>query len=246
MLLKVELHAHTADDPVDIIPYSARDLIDRAAALGYHAIAITLHEKQLDVDPLRGYASARGVVLIPGIERTIEGKHVLLINFTTGAEDVKTFDDLAELKQRHHGLVIAPHPFYPGSCCLGRLMDRYDALIDAVELNGMHARGANFNEAAVRWAAGRGKPLVGNCDVHRLSQLGTTFSLVEADPDARSICDAIRAGRVEVRTSPLSWFRTLTVLGALFASSLRPMRGLRRRPSRKGFTAAASPEHETE
>ena len=30
-MLKVELHAHTSDDPVDRIPHTARDLIDRAA-----------------------------------------------------------------------------------------------------------------------------------------------------------------------------------------------------------------------
>ena len=219
-MLKVELHAHTSDDPVDIIPHSAADLVDRAAALGYHALAITLHDKQLDVEPLRAYASARGVVLIAGVERAIQGKHVLLINFTTAAENVESFEELAELKQHDHGVVIAPHPFYPHPSCLGRLMDRHAAVIDAVELNGMYARGANFNKAAVRWAAAHSKPLVGNCDVHRLTQLGTTYSLVQADPDPRSICDAICAGRVEVHTRPLSWFRTVALLCDIFTGEL--------------------------
>ncbi len=48
-MLKVELHSHTSDDPHDRIPYSAEQLIDRAAALGYDALAITLHDKQLDL-----------------------------------------------------------------------------------------------------------------------------------------------------------------------------------------------------
>ena len=80
-MLKVELHSHTADDPLDPIPYSTRDLIDRAAVLGYDALAITLHDRQLDVRPLEAYAADRGLILIPGIERTIEGKHVVLLNF---------------------------------------------------------------------------------------------------------------------------------------------------------------------
>lgn len=71
MPLEVELHAHTSDDPQDLIPHSALDLIDRAAALGYHALAITLHDHQLDVEPIRGHAAARGIVLIPCVERTI-------------------------------------------------------------------------------------------------------------------------------------------------------------------------------
>src|SRR5206468_4140934 len=152
MPLKVALHSHTADDPHDIVPYSAWTLIDRAAALGYHALAITLHDKQLDVDPLRGYASTKGVVLIPGVERTIQGKHVLLINFTARAETVRSMEELDHLKREERGVVIAPHPFFPAACCLGEVMNRYPEVIDAVEFNGMYIRGANFNKAAVRWA----------------------------------------------------------------------------------------------
>ncbi len=99
-MIKVDFHTHTADDPVDAIPYSTPQLIDRAAAFGYGAVAITLHERQLDVTALKSYAADRGVVLIPGVERTIEGKHVLLINFRRGADEVKTFADLARLKAR--------------------------------------------------------------------------------------------------------------------------------------------------
>ena len=71
-MLKVDLHIHTSDDPIDRIPYSTCTLIDHAAALGYDALAITLHDRQLDVRPLAARAAERGIVLIPGIERTIE------------------------------------------------------------------------------------------------------------------------------------------------------------------------------
>lgn len=217
MLLKVELHTHTSDDPVDTVPHGAFELIDRAATLGYHALAITLHDKQLDIEPIRGYASARGLVLIPGLERTIEGRHVVLLNFSARAETLTSFEQLADLKQHERGLVIAPHPFYPLPSCLGDFMDRHATLFDAVEVNALYARAANFNKAAIRWAARHGKPLVGNGDVHRLAQLGPTYSLVEADPDPQSICDAIRAGRVEVRTQPLSWRQAVTIFGDIIA-----------------------------
>jgi len=64
--IKVELHAHTADDSVDVIPHTTNDLIDRAAALGYDAVAITLHDRQLDLGPWLSYAANRRIVLIPG------------------------------------------------------------------------------------------------------------------------------------------------------------------------------------
>ena len=215
-MLKVELHSHTADDPHDSIPYSSTDLIDRAAALGYGALAITLHNKQLDITNLRAYAAERGVVLIPGIERTIQGKHVLLLNFPAAAENVRTFTDLERLKQRCRGLVVAPHPFFPSRSCLWTYLNRHSHLFDAVECNAMFTREADFNRPARRWARQAGKPMVGNGDVHRLCQLGTTYSLVEAVPDPDAICQAIVAGRVSVVARPLTWREAVGILGDLF------------------------------
>src|SRR2546423_8744848 len=136
-MLKVELHTHTADDPVDRIPYSTRTLIDRAAALGFDALAVTLHDHQLDLRPWHRYAADRGIVLIPGVERTIEGRHVLLLNFAQGADRVRTFADLAALKRSVPGVVVAPHPFFPATSCLWRDLDRHADLFDAVERNAM-------------------------------------------------------------------------------------------------------------
>jgi predicted metal-dependent phosphoesterase TrpH len=224
-MLKVELHAHTGDDPHDRIPYSTRDLIDRAVALGYDALAITLHDRQLDLRPHQDYAAERGLVLIPGIERTIQGKHVLLLNFSRAAEGVESFSDLARLKAREQGLVVAPHPFFPGGTCLRGLLDRHAELFDAVEFNAMFTSSLNFNQKAQEWARAHGKPVVGNGDVHRLVQLGTTFSLVDAAPDPASICDAIAAGRVEISARPHSWATAGRLVASLFAPSLAPWLG---------------------
>jgi predicted metal-dependent phosphoesterase TrpH len=204
-MLKIELHSHTADDPLDRIPHTTLELIDHAAALGYGALAITLHERQLDVEPFASYALDRGLVLIPGVERTIHGRHVLLLNFRRGAEAVQTFEDIEQLKRSEPGLIIAPHPFFPLRNCLGPEMERWGHLFDAVEVNAMFTTGLNFNRRAERWAANNGKPLVGNGDVHRLPQLGRTYSLVDAAPSPDAICEAIAAGRVQVVSEPLSW-----------------------------------------
>jgi predicted metal-dependent phosphoesterase TrpH len=221
-VLKVDFHIHTGDDPQDRIPYSSRTLIDHAAALGYDALAITLHDKQLDIRPLEHYAADRGIVLIPGVERTIEGRHVLLLNFRSGTEQVRSFADLAHLKRSESGLVIAPHPFFPGPTALRRQMDRHPDLFDAVECNAMFTSSLNFNAAAERWARAHGKPMVGNGDVHRLEQLGTTYSLVEADPDPASICAAVAAGRVHVCSRPLSSWTAARIVTDMVLTSLQP------------------------
>ncbi len=226
-MLKVELHSHTADDPRDDIGHSAQQLIDRASDLDYDAIAITLHNKQLDVRPLEEYASQRGLVLIPGIERDIGGKHVLLLNFSTRAETVVSFEDLAVLKREEPaGLVVAPHPFFPVGSCLGSAMNSHPDLFDAVEVNAMYARNVNFNRAGERWARAHGKPVVGNGDVHLLEQLGTTYSLVDAAPSPDAICEAIRLGRVQASSTPLPLLRAGWVFAQILQSDV--MRTLRR------------------
>jgi predicted metal-dependent phosphoesterase TrpH len=221
-MLKVDLHTHTADDPSDRIPYQTHELIDRAAALGFHSLAVTLHDRQLDVEPYREYAAKRGVVLIPGIERTIEGRHVLLLNYSRTAEAVDSFEALADLREREQGLVIAPHPFFPAASALRGALTRHAQLFDAVEWNAMFTRRINFNLPAAHWARRHGKPIVGNGDVHRLEQLGTTYSLVDAKPDAGAICDAIAAGRVRFVATPHSLFTVTRLMADLVASTLLP------------------------
>jgi predicted metal-dependent phosphoesterase TrpH len=224
-MLKVDLHTHTAEDPSDRIPYQTHELIDRAAELGFHAIAITLHNRQLDTAAYRDYAAKRGLVLIPGVERTIEGRHVLLLNYSAaGAESVDSFAALAQLRARERGLVIAPHPFFPAMCALRGALTQHADLFDAVEWNAMFTRHINFNLPAERWAHRHGKPMVGNGDVHRLEQLGTTYSLIDAKPEAGAICDAIAAGRVHVVATPHSMLTATRLMAELVTSTLLPRR----------------------
>ena len=221
-MLKVDLHTHTADDPADLIPYQTDELIDRAAELGFDCLAITLHDRQLDIERFRAYAAARGVALIAGIERTIEGRHVLLLNYSRAAESIGSFEALASLRRRERGLVVAPHPFFPALSALRGALTRHAHLFDAVEWNGMFTRTMNFNAPAERWARRHGKPMVGNGDVHRLEQLGKTYSLVDAEPNPAAICEAIAAGRVRVVATPHSTFTAARLMADLVVSTFLP------------------------
>lgn len=230
-MIKTELHAHTSLDPVDYIQHTTRDLIDRAAALEYGALAVTLHNRYYDPAEDVAYARERRIVLISGIERTIYGRHVLLLNYPAAAAAVSSFEDLRSLRQRHpRGLVVAPHAFYPTPSAMQQtLLDRYADLVDALEVNSMFTPWLDFNRRAVAWAQAHGKPLVGNSDLHVLDQLGVTYSIVDAPPDADAICEAIRAGHVQVHSSALSTIRAGWTMGRMLAGGaigrLRALRG---------------------
>jgi hypothetical protein len=173
-------------------------------------------------------------VLIPGIEASIGGRHLLLLNFSGGTEEVRTFGDLSRLRRRAPGLVVAPHAFFPGSSCLGAWLDRHPNLIDAVEINAMFTSSLDFNRRARAWAARHGKPLVGNGDVHRLAQFGSTYSLVDAERDPDAICAAVKEGRVTVEARPLTWPAAVGIMADLVATK---MFGLRARTRLSSYRA---------
>lgn len=203
-MLKVDLHLHSAEDPEDVILHDGRALLRKAHDKGFQALAITLHNRQFCDAGLTAYAEDLGITLIPGLEKTVEGCHVLLLNFPQEAERVLTFADVASLKDRHRdGIVIAPHPFFPHFSSLGRRMQDCADLFDAVEWSYFWTGTVNFNARAARWAEKHGRPLVGNSDLHDLRQLGRTCSLVFAERNAGAICHAIREGRVSLQTEPV-------------------------------------------
>ena len=242
-MLKVELHAHTADDPVDRIPHTAVQLIDRAAQLGYGALAITLHERQLDVAPLAPYAAARGVTLIPGVERTIEGRHVLLLNFRRGAEDVNTFDDLARLRQREAGLVVAPHPFFPLGSCLRGCMDRHAALFDAAEVNALftgtrrtstvRAQALGRSVMASRWSA---TAISTGCvsSARRIRWLTPSRTPTPSAP-------RLTAGRLRVESRPMPWTDIARVLVGMALGDIARWLEARGRPTVTSATGVRAP-----
>jgi len=202
-LLKIDLHVHTKEDREDRISYTARDLVDAAVQNGFDALAITNHDQLTYNDALRTYAAERDIVLIPGVEVTIKGKHVLLINMPYEEGRYQNFEDIIQEKSANT-LVVAPHPYFPGSTCLNGRLEAAPSLFDAVEFCHFYSERFNFNKPAVRFARAHKLPLVANSDAHLLDQFGLAYSLVEAEKTADSIVQAIKAGRVEPVSKPLS------------------------------------------
>lgn len=202
MELRADLHLHTRERD-GFISYDAWDLIDRAAHSGFNVLSITNHNTVTFSADLQGYAWERGILLIPGVEATIEGKHVLLYNIDVPPERIRTFADLRRLR-RPEWFVVAPHPFFPGSICLrDRLLQEID-LFDAIEFSHFYTPRIDFNRSAVRLAQEAGLPLLGTSDSHLVRQFGTTYSLIEGAPTVESVLGAIRKGQVRVESRPLT------------------------------------------
>src|SRR3989442_16029656 len=192
--LKADLHVHTREAEPSIA-YGAHDAIDPAAREGFRVLGITNHDTVTYADELVAYARGRGVLLIPGIEATVEGRHVLVYNADVAADKLRTFADLRRYRTPEW-LVAAPHPLFPASFCLRERLWQGIDLFGPVGVRHFLPPPVDFNRPAVKLAAAVGLPLVGTSDCHLHPQFGTTFSLIDAEPSVESVLSAIKKGRV--------------------------------------------------
>ena len=217
--LKTDLHLHTAEDPLDRVRYSAKELISKAADANYDVISITNHHQMTFNHDLRSYAQDRGILLIPGVEMTIQRRHVLVLN----PPPHRMCSDFLSLSKlcRPETLIIAPHPYFPGTYSLNGHLLKHQKLFDALEYCHFYSSMINFNQKALEVCQSYGFPLIGNSDAHFLSQLGTTYSLIYAEKNLDSIFAAIRGNRVEVVTRPLKAFEMGSIANRFLRMKLR-------------------------
>ena len=223
LMLKADLHLHTKEDPEDkdFIKYSAKDVIDRAALLGFNVLAFTLHNKVLSNEKLKKYASDKEILLIPGAEKTIDGKHVLIYNVKQEEIDkVKSFDDL-NLLRRKNTMIIAPHPFFIKKSVGGKILLKYIDFFDVIEYSHFYLNWLNFNKKAVEIAKKYKKPILGTSDAHRWYQFNHTYALIDSKKDINSVIKAIKGNKTRLVTRPLEFFNFLKILFGQFGCMYR-------------------------
>ncbi|MFQ6065856.1 MAG: PHP-associated domain-containing protein [bacterium] len=201
--LKADLHVHTSEDPKDRVGYSARQLIDHASQKGFDVLAITNHGLCTHNDFLREYATSKGILLIPGIEFSVEGKHIVLLN--AGDDIPQKIQSLQKLRdyKGEESLVIAPHPYFPMFQALKSKLEEYFNVFDAIEYTHFYFHRINYNKKAERKAREFNLPLIGVSDAHLLRQVGLTYSLIEAEKTVEAVIEAIRKKRIQIVTQPM-------------------------------------------
>ena len=199
--LKADLHLHTAEDPVDRVRYTARELIAKAADEGFDVISITNHQQMTFNQDLFFYAKERDILLIPGMEMTIQKRHVLVLNPPL-PKVCSDFFSLSKLR-RPETLIVAPHPFFPGPTSLNGYLLKNLNLFDALEYSHFYSPMINFNQEAVKVSQSFGLSLVGTSDAHLFSQIGSTYTLIYAEKNLEAVFAAIRQNMLKVISRPL-------------------------------------------
>lgn len=210
MLLKVSLHIHTSEDKKDghMIDYNVYQLIDEAKKEGFDVLGFTPHQKFVFKEEFASYAKAKGILLIPGVERSLGhvfNNHVIVLNCDKTIEKVKNFKQLIKYKQEHPEIfVLAPHPTFNRVVSIGRRnLKKHINLFDAIEYSCLYSKRLNPNNKAEIIASQYKKPMISTADVHVLKKLDIDYAIIDADRfEINSVFDSIKQGRFENITAP--------------------------------------------
>jgi predicted metal-dependent phosphoesterase TrpH len=221
--IKIDLHIHTLDDPKDALDYSAHELLERARALGFRVLAITLHDAVFDRAEVFADAASMGILLISAAEMRLEGADVILLNIT--AEEVallRTLDDLEVLRARRGPslFTIAPHPFYVFGGSIGeKLVEKIDCF-DAIELCHFWSPFFNPNRRAVEIAKRFQKPLIATSDAHRLHAFGSNYTSIPrpAELTVENVLATLRGGPFRLTNPPCGFIDLVSTIYFVFVA----------------------------
>ena len=228
--IKLDLHIHTHDDPRDALDYSAHQLLERAKALNFDVLAITLHDAVFDRPDVFRHASELGILLIPSAELRILGGDVILLNVTHDEiAGIRNFDNLRQLRAKRGDslFTIVPHPFYVLGGSIGERMLQEMDCFDAIEVCHFHKGIFNPNRRAEREAAKFGKPLIATSDAHRLSAFGSHYTSIPR-PEALTIdavFAALRSGPLRLTSPPATIRDIVSSFYFIFIEHPRRLRG---------------------
>jgi len=213
-MLKADFHTHTNHVLKNDSIISPKQMINLAAKNNIEVLSITDHRSESFLykikkckgssktyNHIKDYAKKKGILLIPGMEIHVEGKETLLINLNDEYKDL-TFDDLYDLKEENV-LVMAPHPFYGRSKCLGKKIEEHHKLFDAIEISHLYTNFFNPNKKAIEIAEKYKKTLVANSDAHLPWHINLQFNLLDCEKNIDSVLEAIRKNKVIPQTKPL-------------------------------------------
>ncbi|MBD3271393.1 MAG: hypothetical protein GF384_02495 [Elusimicrobia bacterium] len=202
-LRKAQLHIHTRDDIFDgkYISYSAEEFIDLAGSHQYHFIAITNHEQTFNQQKLHNLskrAEKNNIVLIPGVEKKINGKDLLIyFNYEPDPHSfisrLRTLKDIMYCKEQDLiKLLIVPHPYFHLHS-MGNRMDLIRNHIDAIEHSWFYTTPHpwiphwlenflfNMNRPGQIYAHTHNIPLIASGDLHSLDWFDKDFTLLRCD-----------------------------------------------------------------
>lgn len=216
--LKIDLHVHTcySEDATTTL----KEVVYYAKKKGLNGVAITDHETLKGALKL---ARKSQLIIIPGLEVETQRGHILALNIKTLIPPKLS---LTETVQKIHdvgGVAVVAHPAMVLKTGLG-LRITSNSNIDAVEV----INSASFpfflsTYLGRRLAKRLNLPQTAGSDSHHALEIGTAYTLVDADSNTVDVVEAIRKGATIPCGKPITWTKRVQ-RGAFYLTKIRRRR----------------------
>jgi len=202
--LRIDLHVHTHYSEDATI--TLKELVHYSKKIGLDGVAITDH------DTLRGalkLAKKSELIIIPGLEVETLSGHILALNITTL---IPQKINITEAVQKIHdvgGIALLAHPTAVFKTGLRQTITSSSNL-DAVEVINSSAFPFFLSSYLSRRLAERfNLPQTAGSDAHHPAEIGTAYTVVDADPHSDDVVEAVRKGAVTPCGKPISWAKRI-------------------------------------
>lgn len=189
--VKIDLHVHTSYSydglikPKELAVYAKRACLD--------GIAITDHDR---IDgALKLAKTVTDLLILPGIEvSSLEG-HIVGLNIQEVVPKNLTAEETIDRIHSLGGLAIACHPKALFKASLGWKTNKNFDAIEVVNASAFPFK--RSTQQALEIANRLGIPRVAGSDAHYAPEIGSAYTLVDAELDCEEVVKAIRRGLCE-------------------------------------------------
>ncbi|NCD00659.1 PHP domain-containing protein [bacterium] len=204
MKYKASLHIHAFEDRNEKydIKYNVYQLIDKAKKFNFKILAFTFHDKMFFNKKCFNYAKEKGILLIPGIEKSVFDKnkkrtHVVILNAKKEIEKINTWEELKEYKKKNSDIfVLLAHPFFPFINIKENTLKQNIDIFDGIEHSWAYSRLINFNKKAKRLAKKYNKPFIATSDLHNLRYFNNDYTEIEtSELKIKDVLDSLKIGK---------------------------------------------------
>lgn len=185
--LKIDLHVHTCYSYDGLI--TPKELVFYARKHGLNGVAITDHDR---IDGALKIAKETNFLIIPGIEISSLNGHVVGLGLQEPVPKNLDVDETVDKIHKLGGLAIACHP---KAVLKSSLKGSVSRKFDAVEV--INASAFPFKrsvEKAREIASSLGVAQVAGSDAHHAPEIGSAYTLIDAELDREEVVRAIGKG----------------------------------------------------
>jgi predicted metal-dependent phosphoesterase TrpH len=188
--LKIDLHVHTIYSADSLI--APEEVAYYAKKRGLDGVAVTDHDR---LDGSLRMSKEKDFLILPGMEITSSDGHILALNIQDPVTKGLSAEETVDRIHKAGGIAIACHP---GAMFKGSLGDHTTSMFDAVEVVNSSAIPFRYSAKRAEQIASRLKiARVAGSDAHYGPEIGCAYTLVNAEPDADDVVNAIRSNQCQ-------------------------------------------------